>query len=54
MSAAEPPNPWRRAQLDLQAIEAETDWMRSLGLDTLAQASPSLRYLSRRHVTKEA
>jgi hypothetical protein len=36
MSAAEPPNPWHGVQLDLQAIEAETDCMRSLGLDTLA------------------
>ena len=51
MSAAEPPSPWRGAQLDLQAIEAETDCIRLLGLDTLAQG---LRYLSRRHVAKEA
>ena len=51
MSAAEPPSPWRGAQMDLQAIEAETDCIRLLGRDTLAQG---LRYLSRRHVAKEA
>jgi hypothetical protein len=52
MSLPEPPNRWRGAQLDLQAIEAETDCMRLLSLDTLAQASANLRH--RRHLTKEA
>jgi hypothetical protein len=43
------PNLWRAAQLDLLAIEAEIDRVRSLGLDTLAQAV--LRNLSRSRLT---
>jgi hypothetical protein len=39
MSAVEPPSRWRGAQLDLQAIEAETDCMRLFGLDTSVPAA---------------
>jgi len=40
---------WRPAQLSRLAIEAEIDRVRSLGLDTLAQAV--LRNLSRSRLT---
>ena len=40
MPRAKLPSPWRGAQLDLLAIEAETDRIWSLGLDPLAQTVP--------------